>query len=81
MMNAEEREYMDYLIHNRTQMTIEIGRHLDEILLLQKKLDIAVKALKFYSDTQTWDCCIKNHCAYVDSMVADIALKEMEEVK
>ena len=46
MMNAKEKEYMDYLIHNRTQLTIEISRHLDELLLLQKKLDIAVKALE-----------------------------------
>lgn len=46
MMNAEEQEYMDYLIHNRTQLTNEITRHLDEIDVLQKKLDIAVKALE-----------------------------------
>lgn len=48
MMNAEEKEYMDYLIHNRTELTIQIIRHLDEIELLQKKLDIATKALDFY---------------------------------
>lgn len=47
-MNAEEKEYMDYLIHNRTELTIQIIRHLDEIELLQKKLDIATKALDFY---------------------------------
>ena len=46
MMNAEEQEYMDYLIHNRTQLTNQITRHLDELLLLQNKLDIAVKALE-----------------------------------
>lgn len=46
MMNAEEKEYMEYLIHNRTQLTNQITRHLDELLLLQKKLDITVKALK-----------------------------------
>lgn len=45
MMNAKEQEYMDYLIHNRTQLTKEISRHLDNLLLLQKKLDIAVKSL------------------------------------
>ncbi len=42
----DEKEYMDYLIHNRTELTKQIKRHLDELLLLQKKLDIAVKALK-----------------------------------
>ena len=48
-MNAEEKEYMEYLIHNRTQLTNQITRHLDDLLLLQKKLDIAVKALKEYT--------------------------------
>lgn len=46
MMNAKEQEYMDYLIHNRTQLTNQITRHLDRIDLLEKKLDIAVKAFK-----------------------------------
>ena len=39
----DEKEYIDYLIHNRTQLTNQITRHLEK---LQKKLDIAVKALK-----------------------------------
>lgn len=46
MMNAKEKEYMDYLIHNRTELTNQNTRLLDEIELLQKKLDIAVKALE-----------------------------------
>ena len=43
MMNAEEQ---DYLIHNRTVLTNQITRHLDEIDVLQKKLEIATKALE-----------------------------------
>lgn len=46
MMNAKEKEYMDYLIHNRTELTNQITRHLDTLILLEKKLEIAVKALK-----------------------------------
>lgn len=44
MMNAEEGEYMDYLIHNRTQLTKQIGHHLDEILRLQNLLKVSEKA-------------------------------------
>ena len=51
-----------------------------ENIKLKKQLEIAKKALKFYSDTKNWDCCIKCHCAYVDCMVADIALKEIDLV-
>ena len=46
MMNAKEKEYVDYLIHNRNQLTEQNTRILEEVLRLQKKLDIAVKALK-----------------------------------
>lgn len=46
MMNAKEKEYMDYLIHNRNQLTEQNTRILEEVLRLQKKLDIAVKALE-----------------------------------
>lgn len=46
MMNAKEKEYMDYLIHNRNQLTEQNTRILEEVLLLQKKLDIAVKSLE-----------------------------------
>lgn len=80
-MNTEEKEYMDYLIHNRNELTNQITQHLDRIELLQKKLNIATKALKFYSDMKTWDYCIKCQCSYVDCMVADTALREMEGVK
>ena len=72
MMNAKEKEYMDYLIHNRTQLTEQNTCILEEVLRLQKKLDIAVMALKeahtFPSATTLKDWCQDR-------------LKEMEEVK
>lgn len=46
---------------------------------LEKKLEIAVKALKEYADKKTWDCCYRNQCAYVDGAVAQQALKEIEK--
>ena len=66
MMNAEEQEYMDYLIHNRTQLTNQITRHLDRIDLLEKKLDIAVSALQYYAE------------GTLGSSVAEQALKEID---
>ncbi|MBO5956727.1 MAG: hypothetical protein J6Q39_04155 [Bacteroidales bacterium] len=36
---------MDYLIHNRTELTNQTIQHLDKIKRLQKKLEIATKAL------------------------------------
>lgn len=46
---------------------------------LEKKLEIAVKALKEYADKKTWDCCYRNQCAYVDGYIAQQALKEIEK--
>ncbi len=46
---------------------------------LEKKLEIAVKALKEYADKKTWDCCYRNQCAYVDGYMAQQALKEMAQ--
>lgn len=66
-MNVEEKEYMDYLIHNRTELTIQIAQHLDRIGLLQKKLEIATKALKEYAEDGWY--------------TADQALIEMEGIK
>lgn len=65
MMNAEEQEYMDYLIHNRKQLTNQITRHLDRIDQLEKQLNIATKALQYYG--------------ILGSSVAQQVLKEMEE--
>lgn len=48
---------------------------------LEKKLEIATKALKVYANTNTWCLCNKLDCSYVDGSVACIALKEMEGVK
>lgn len=45
---------------------------------LEKKLEIAVKALKEYADKKTWDCCYRNQCAYVDGYMAQQALKEIK---
>lgn len=46
---------------------------------LEKKLEIAIKALKQYADKKTWDCCYRNQCAYVDGYMAQQALKEIEQ--
>lgn len=46
---------------------------------LEKKLEIAVEALKEYADKKTWDCCYRNQCAYVDGYMAQQALKEIEQ--
>lgn len=46
---------------------------------LEKKLEIAVQALKEYADKKTWDCCYRNQCAYVDGYMAQQALKEIEQ--
>lgn len=45
---------------------------------LEKKLEIVVKALKFYAERKTWEPCHKIQCAYVDGYTAQQALKEIE---
>lgn len=45
-MTAEAKEYMDYLINNRIQLTNQIIKHHGTIILLQKKLDVATNALE-----------------------------------
>ena len=51
----------------------------DREIELEKKLSIAVKALKFYANRKTWGCCYRNQCAYVDGYIAQQALKEIKE--
>lgn len=46
---------------------------------LQEKLEIAVKALEYYSDVKTWHPCAINLCSYADGEVAQQALKEIKE--
>lgn len=53
--------------------------HLNRALRAEKKLEIAVKALRKYADRKTWDCCYRNQCAYVDGYIAQQALKEIEK--
>lgn len=91
MMNAEEQEYMDYLIHNRMQLTNQITKHLDELLLLQNRLEvsekehyktlqqlaIATKALREYADPEIWE--MDGFC-YKDRCIAEQALKEIDLV-
>lgn len=72
-MNTNEQEYMDYLIHNRTELTKQNTRYLDEIELLQKKLKIAMRALKFYKN----DTCSEPYI----SRIATETLNEIDEVK
>lgn len=67
-MNAKEQEYMDYLIHNRMELTKQNTRFLDMLMDREKILGIAVRALQFYTEGD------------LDSSVAEKALKEMEEV-
>lgn len=85
MMNAEEQEYMDYLIHNRTQLTKQNTRWLEEIEKLEKKLGIAVKALQFYADKDKWHYCSEDIEYFYTTKdgwyEAEQALKEMEEVQ
>ena len=67
MMNAEEQEYMDYLIHNRMELTKQNTRFLDMLMNLEQKLGIAVRALQFYAEGD------------LGSSVAEKALKDMEK--
>lgn len=53
--------------------------HLNRAFRAEKKLEIAIKALKEYADKKTWDCCYRNQCAYVDGYMAQQALKEIEQ--
>lgn len=53
--------------------------HLNRALRAEKKLEIAIKALKEYADKKTWDCCYRNQCAYVDGYIAQQALKEIKK--
>lgn len=85
MMNAEE-EYMDYLIHNRSQLTNQNTKLLDEIEMLQNRLEVAEKehyktlqqlaiarkALREYANCKSteWMTCV----------IADKALKEIDLV-
>lgn len=50
------------------------GYKTDREIELEKKLSIAVKALKYYANRRTYD-----QCSYVDGAVAQQALKEIEK--
>jgi cell division septum initiation protein DivIVA len=90
-MNAEEQEYMDYLIHNRRQLTNQNTKLLDEIEVLQNRLEvsekehyktlqqlaIATKALIEYAGPQIWG--MDGFC-YKDGSIAEQALKEIDLV-
>ena len=75
MMNAEEQEYMDYLIHNRMELTNQITRHLDSIDLLEKKLDLALDTLGQIAKFST------NSTDAVQCGVVIQQINEMDEVK
>lgn len=51
----------------------------DREIELEKKLEIAIKALEYYAERKTWEHCYKIQCAYVDGYTAQQALKEIEE--
>ena len=78
MMNAQEQEYMDYLIHNRTQLTNQITRHLDRIDLLEKKLDIATKALQLYSEGTLGSSVVQKALKEIDLVGTSVSLAKEE---
>lgn len=45
---------------------------------LERKLNIAIKALEYYAERKTWEPCYKIQCAYVDGYTAQQALKEIK---
>ena len=51
----------------------------DREIELEKKLSIAVKALKYYANRRTYDLCTMHQCSNVDGAVAQQALKEIEK--
>lgn len=51
----------------------------DREIELEKKLEIAIGALEYYSDVKTWHPCAISLCSYVDGEVAQRALKEIKE--
>lgn len=46
---------------------------------LEKKLEIAKEALKYYENRRTYNLCALQQCSYVDGAVAQQALKEIEK--
>lgn len=82
VFTEDEKEYMDYLIHNRTQLTNQITRHLERIEHLEKKLEIATKALKQYTEKYWIGGDLYYHYPWNEGAWyhAQQALKEMEEV-
>lgn len=78
MMNEEEKEYMDYLIHNRMQLTNQITKHLDNIILLQKKLDIAVKALNRIREVSAYNPGQLSYVGQFATRKVKTALKEID---
>lgn len=83
-MNTNEQEYMDYLIHNRTELTNQNTKLLNKLDVLQKKVDIAVKVLKRISNPAVGDIYNELSDEFDYSLITDIAskaLKEIDEVK
>ena len=86
-VEAKEQEYIDCLRDVRNQLTEQILQHLDEIDVLQKKLNIAVKALGYYAQCKHINLdlvTIREGCAEFEAFEngghARKALKEMEKV-
>lgn len=79
-MNEKEKEYMDYLIHNRNQLTEQNTRILEEVLRLQKKLDIAVKALEGIRDVLENNPNMLSYIARVANRKVKQALREIDSV-
>lgn len=76
MMRTEEQEYIDCLRDIRNQLIEQIPQHLSRIEQLQKKLDIATKALNRMVGNPPTD--FPDCETYIWEAMQ--ALKEMEEV-
>lgn len=59
--------------------------YLRELRKLEKKLDIAVKALEEYADITNWDdgvfMCVYDGTSFADEESAEQALKEIKEIE
>lgn len=75
----------DYYQLELDDMVSALNNKDTDIELLQKKLDIATKALKEYADRTNWIegnfMCVYDGKFFADEESAEQALKEIEEVK
>lgn len=86
---SDAKEYCDYSIKNREQLTKQINYWMDKYEQLEKKLDIAVKCLSEYASPEQWeDCTDENGVLYFKGLFCNeghlnavYALEKIKEVK